>query len=163
MSPLIALLALALLLGVVVFIIGLIKKRKQLILIGAPALCILFVWLILASTPPDAEEEFDRLFGTEHRIAATDIQTIKPILMDGHFISFRIPEEEFNEKIKPKLLYTFFTNGHLLRDQDLPSGWPESVKDATSAWSKEVGKHAVLVCYDQPTQSAYASVQYDKW
>jgi hypothetical protein len=56
-----------------------------------------------------------------------------------------------------------FTNFHLLRGQDLPSGWPKTVADATSALHKEVDYQDVLVYYDVVTESAYASVRYDHW
>ena len=124
---------------------------------------LLLVWYVLASIPPNPEKEFDRIFGEASRSSVTDIDTIKPTMMDGHFISFRIPQTDFDSEIRPQLSLTHFTNFHLLRGQDLPSGWPKAVQEATAALYMEVDHNEVLVYYDLETQTAYASVLYDQW
>jgi hypothetical protein len=149
--------------GLITLVIGLIMRKKTLTLVGAPAAAVLLAWYIVASIPPNPEQGFDRIFGVASRSYVKDIDTIKPIMMDGHFISFRIQQAHFDSHIRPQLEPIEFTNFHLLRGQDLPSGWPKSVKDASAALHKEVHHDDILVYYDVNTQSAYASVLYDQW
>ncbi len=163
MSPLFVPIILAVFVGIITLVVGLIMRKKTLILVGTPAAALLLAWYIVASIPPNPEQEFDRLFGVTNRAYAKDINTIKPTMMDGHFVSFRIPQTDFDSQIRPQLRPIEFTNFHLLRGQDLPSGWPKAVKDASAALHKEVHHNDILVYYDVETQSAYASVLYDQW
>jgi hypothetical protein len=163
MSPLFVPIILAIFAGVVLLVIGVIKRKKTFIIIGAPAAALLLGWLIMASIPPAPEKEFDRIFGGSNRSAAADIDTIKPTMMDGHFITFRMSQGEFDTLIRPQFEETDFTNFDLLRKQSLPSGWPQSVADATAALHKELNYQEILVYYDVPTETAYASVLYDQW
>ena len=163
MSPLFVPIILAIFAGVIVLVIGLIARKKKLILIGAPAATLLLAWYVVASIPPNPEQEFDRIFGTTNRDSVTDIDTIKPTMMDGHFIWFKIPQDEFDSRIRPQLVEMEFTNFHLLRGQDLPSGWPTAVAEASSALHKEIDHNDILVYYDVASESAYASVLYDQW
>lgn len=163
MSPLFAPIILAILAGVIILVVGLVTRKKKLIIIGAPAAALLLAWYVVASIPPKPEKEFDRIFGAASRSSVTDIDTIKPTMMDGHFISFRIPQTDFDSEIRPQLSPTQFTNFHLLRGQDLPSGWPKAVQEASAALHKEADHNEVLVYYDIETQTAYASVLYDQW
>ena len=163
MSPLFAPIILAIIAGIIILVIGLVTRKKKLILIGAPAAVLLLAWYVVASIPPNPEQEFDRVFGAVNRSSVTDIDTIKPTMMDGYFISFLIPQTDFDSKIRPQLSPTHVTNFHLLRGQDLPSGWPKAVQEASAALHKEVGHNEVLVYYDLETETAYASVIYDQW
>jgi hypothetical protein len=162
MSPLFAPIILAIFAGIILFVIGLITRKKKLIGIGAPAAALFLAWYYVASTPPNPEKEFDRIFGAANRDSATDIDTIKPTMMDGHFISFRIPQADFDSQIRPQFEPMKFTNFHLLRGQDLPAGWPKAVENASAALHKEVDYHDILVYYDMETESAYVSVLYDQ-
>lgn len=163
MSPLFAPIILAIFAGIIILVIGLITRKRKLIFIGAPAAALLLAWYVVASIPPKPEQEFDRIFGAANRSSVTDIDTIKPTMMDGHFLSFRIPQADFDSQIRPQLQPTEFTNLHLLRGQELPAGWPKAVEDASSALHKEIDHNDVLVYYDVETQSAYASVLYVQW
>ena len=163
MSPLFALIVLASGVGFILLVVGLITRKKTLILIGVPASALLLAWFVAASIPPNAANEFDRIFGAVNRNVVTDIDMIKPIMMDGYFISFRIPKVDFDQRIRPQLKPVEFTNFHLLRGQDLPPGWPDAIEDAVSALHKKTDNNEILVCYDEATESAYASVQFDRW
>lgn len=163
MSPIFAPIILAVFVGIIILVIGLFTRKKKLLFIGTPSAVLLLVWYVVASIPPNPVEEFERIFGAEARSAVTEIDTIKPTMMDGHFISFRISPTDFDRLVRPQLETTEFTNFHLLRGQNLPSGWPKAVADATSALHKEIDHHDVLVHYDLATESAYASVRYDQW
>ena len=119
---------------------------------------------------PEESVDIDRIAGSGNtsrlvcdREYASDIDTIKPTLMDGHFLSFQISEKNFDTRIRPRLGWADFTNFHLLRGQDLPSGWPESVERSTGALSTKVDSQRVLVHYDRSLETAYASVQYVTW
>ena len=163
MSPLFTPIIPAIFAGIIILVIGLITRSKRLLFIGAPAAALLLAWFVHASIPPNPAEEFDRIFGAENRSAVTDIDTLKPMMMDGHFISFRISPAEFETRIRPQLEPVEFTNFHLLRGQNLPSAWPNAVAEANSALHKEIDHHDILVYYDVATESAYASVRYDQW
>lgn len=85
-----AIIFLAVLIGVVVFVVGLVIRKRKIVRVGAPAALFLVIWFFLASSRPNPQKEFDRLFGAGNRGLASDIQTIKPTFMDGHFISFNV-------------------------------------------------------------------------
>lgn len=163
MSPLFVPIILAIFVGIIILVIGLITRKKLLILIGSPAAALLLAWFVLASIPPDPGREFDRIFGAANRQSVEDIDTIKPTIMDGHFISFRISPADFDSRIRTQFEPTKFTNFHLLRGQELPTGWPKTVEDATIALHKEINYQDILVYYDETTKTAYASVQYSQW
>jgi hypothetical protein len=163
MSPLFTPIILVILLGSVLFLIGIITRKKKLIFIGAPVVALLLAWYVIASIAPSPEGEFDRIFGSNNRSFVTDIDTIKPTMMDGYFISFRISPADFDNHIRPQLVSTEFTNFHLLRGEELPTGWSKSVEDTTTALMKEVDRNEILVYYDATTKYVYASVQYDQW
>ena len=163
MSPLFVPIILAVFAGVILLVIGIIKRRKAFIITGALAAALLLGWFVMASIPPAPEMEFDRIFGERNRSAAAGINTIKPTMMDGHFISFRLSQREFDTRIRPQFEEVAFTNFDLLRRQSLPSGWPQSVADASAALYKELNYQKVLIYYDVPTETAYASVLYDQW
>jgi hypothetical protein len=163
MSPLFVPIILAIFVGIIVLVIGLIARKKILILIGAPAAALLLAWFLVASIPPNPRGEFNRIFGESNGAFAADIATRKPTMMDGHFIWFQMSQEDFDKRIRPQFKETEFTNFHLLQGQKLPSGWPQSVATATSALHKEIDHQEILVYYDIPTRAAYASVLYDRW
>jgi hypothetical protein len=67
MSPFMALISLVVLIGAVVFVVGLVMRKRKVILIGAPAALLLVIWFFLASSRPNPQKEFDRLFGAGNR------------------------------------------------------------------------------------------------
>ena len=80
-----AVIVLAVLLGGVVFVVGLLTRKRRIVLLGSPAALLLLAWFLLASMRPNPEKEFDRLFGANNRSAASEIETRKPTFMDGFF------------------------------------------------------------------------------
>jgi hypothetical protein len=150
--------------GAVVFLVGLLTRRRKIIFAGAPAMVLLVIWFILASSRPDPQKEFNRLFGAENRSAASDIQTIKPTFMDGHFISFRMHSADFNARILPKFSNFGFTPpGNLLWHQSLPDGWPSAIETAATALHRRVENCDVYLLYFPDEETAYASILYEGW
>lgn len=164
MSPFIALISLAVLAGAVVFVVGLVMRKWKVILISAPAALLLVIWLFLASSRPNPQKEFDRLFGAANRELASDIQTIKPMLMDGHFISFRIRPADFDDRVRSQFSKVGLgSTSSILLGQPLPAGWPDAIEATDSALHREVDHHDVYLLYFPSQEMAYASVRYDQW
>lgn len=133
------------------------------IFFGVSGAGILLAWSIVASISPNPVQEFNRIFGVENRSVVTDIETIKPTMMDGYFMSFRISKSSFEKRIEPQFKILEFTNSHLLRGQNRPSDWPKAVENAISAHHKKIDHDDVLVYYDDITGIAYVSMYYDQW
>lgn len=163
MSPLFILILLLVVIGLVAFVVGLFKKRMNLVVLGGPGAVFAILWLVLSSAPPRSEQEFDRLFGEENRSRVSQIDTTKPIMMDGHFVSFRISKVDYYELISPQFESVVYTDFHLLRGQKLPSGWPQSIEDSASGLYREIDGQDVLVDYDERAETAYVSVFYEQW
>jgi hypothetical protein len=164
MSPFMALIVLAVLIGAVVFLIGLFTRKRRIILLGAPAVLLLLVWLFLASARPNPQKEFDRLFGAENRRAASAIKTLKPTFMDGYFISFRMRPSDFETRIRPKLTESdMLPPTRFLRRQALPKGWPASIQSPASALHCDAGGFDVYLIYSPSEEAAYVSVLYAQW
>ena len=164
MSPFMFLIVLAVLAGVVVFAVGLLTRKRKIILASSPAVLLLVIWFFLASSRPNPQKEFDRLFGAGNRGLATDIRTLKPTLMDGHFISFRMRPADFDTRIRPQFSETEFKSpGRFLLRQRLPTGWPTSIETATSALHSIIERCDVYLLYFPNEERAYASVLYEQW
>jgi hypothetical protein len=164
MSPFMAIIVLAVLFGVVVFVVGVVMRKRKVILIGAPAALLLVVWFFLASSRPNPQKEFDRLFGAGNRGLASDIQTIKPTFMDGHFISFRMRPSDFDARVRSQFSEVGLGSpSSILLGQPLPAGWPSVIETTTSALHREVDYHDVYLLYFPSQEMAYASVRYDQW
>jgi hypothetical protein len=159
-----ALVVLAVLLGVVVFIIGLLSRKGCVILLGAPAAVLLALWFLLASWPPNPKRSLDDLIGSDKRRLASDIRTSKPTFMDGYFISFRMRPSDFDTHVRPLFSGTGFgPPANLLFGQSLPSGWAAEIETATSALHREVQRQGVYLIYYPDSEMAYASVLYEQW
>jgi hypothetical protein len=159
-----AIVTLAVIVGTVVFIVGIAFRIRSVIFICAPAPLLLGAWYFLASSRPNPQKEFDRLFGASNRGLASDIHTIKPTLMDGHFISFHMRATDFDSRVRP--LHTeihLASPPNILLGQPLPAGWPSAVAMAASALHREVEHHDVYLLYFASQEMAYASVRYDQW
>ena len=63
MSPFMALIVLGILLGTVVCIGAVIRRKRGCALLMLPFPLLILAWFVLASIPPNSEREFDRLFG----------------------------------------------------------------------------------------------------
>jgi hypothetical protein len=154
--------ALAVVVDAILLIVGLVKRKRVLILLGAPAAAILVWWFVTASRAPDLETEFARDFGSENRSVVSDIQTIKPTLMDGHFISFHISQSDFESRILSRFGPHPATSGALLQGQSLPKGWPLWIEHIVSV-NAEVDHQRIFVVYGPKEQRAFASVEYEQW
>lgn len=164
MSPLMALISLAVLAGVLVFIAGAALRSKATMLASTPAVALFLLWLVLASWPINALKEFDRIFGASNREIVSDIRTSKPTMMDGHFISFRVSAADFATRIRPRFSeIPLQSPRHFHQGRRLPKGWPDLKLDGPWVLHREVDKADVLVIYDAPHERAYASVRYDQW
>jgi hypothetical protein len=123
------------------------------------------VWHFLASARPNPQAEFDLRFGAANRPFVSDIQTIKPTMMDGHFISFRISPADFYSHIRPSFSTEMPLQSptHFLLRQRLPTGWPPAIQSASTALYREVEHCDVFLLYFPDEQRAYATVRYDQW
>jgi hypothetical protein len=159
-----AIIVLAVLIGVLVFFVGLVMRKRKVILIGAPAALLLIIWFFLASSRPNPQKEFDRLFGPANRGLASNIRTIKPTFMDGHFISFRMRPSDFDTHVRPQFSEVGLGSpSSILLGQSLPSGWPAEIETTTSALHREVEHQDVYLLYFPSQEMAYASIRYDQW
>jgi hypothetical protein len=164
MSPFMTIIVLAVLIGVVVFVVGLVMRKRKIILIGAPAALLLVIWFFMASSRPNPQKEFDRLFGAGNRGLASDITTIKPAFMDGHFISFRMRPSDFDARVRPQFSEVGLASPpNILLGRSLPGGWPSAIERTTSALHREVEHQDVYLLYFPSQEMAYASVRYDQW
>src|SRR5678815_2740071 len=102
MSPFMFLIVVPVVIGVVVFLFGLLARKRKIIILSAPAALLFVAWLVLASLAPNAQKEFDQRFGADNRAAASGIKTFKPTFMDGCFISFYMHRSDFDARIRPK-------------------------------------------------------------
>ncbi len=164
MSPFMAIFGLVVLGGVLFFGCGVLLRRRRVLLAGAPAASLFLVWLFLASSQPHPEKEFDRLFGSRNRILASDIRTMKPTLMDGCFIQFRMPVSNFDEHVRPQFShFTMGSNPNILLGQSLPHGWPSAIEFTTQVLHRIVDFQDVYLIYFPEEATAYASVLYSQW
>ncbi len=163
MSPFMPIIALAVLIGVLVFVVGLVMRKRKVVLVGSPAALLLVIWFFLASSRPNPKNEFDRLFGAVNRGLASDIQTIKPTLMNGHFISFRMRPGDFDARVRPQFSEVGLGSpASILLGQSLPAGCPIEIETTTSVLHREVEHQDVYLLYFPSQETAYASVRYDQ-
>ena len=162
MSPLFALVALAVFVGVGLLVAGLIFRKVGLVIIGAPPPVILLIWVVMAGLPPEPNREFDQMFGYENRAFAEEVETIKPWGMDGFFFSFRMEKEDFEVRILPEFS-AVGNNFDFLRGEGLPESWPLEMVGLEAAFEKKVGNNDVLIWYDWESEMVYGSNLYDQW
>jgi hypothetical protein len=163
MSPLITLIILGVLLGTVVCIGAALLRKRGCAMMMLPFPLLVVAWFVFASIPPDAEREFDRLFGHASRPAVTNIRTIQPIFMDGYLISFRISEDNyirittdtFNHEHRGGL--SFFGGARR------PSSWPKILETMDMFDRCNIGEDYVLAYFDKESQTVYAAFHYWGW
>jgi hypothetical protein len=164
MSPFMAIIALAVLIGVVVFVVGVVRRKRKIILVGAPAALLLVIWFFLASSRPNPQKEFDRIFGPGNRGFASNIQTIKPRFMDGHFICFRMRPADFDSQVRTQFSQVELTSPpNILLGEPLPAGWPPALESTKSVLHREFENQDVYLVYFPSQEMAYASVRYGQW
>ena len=158
-----ALIALGILLGTVVFIIALIAKKRGLAMLALPCPLLILLWLVLASTPPDAEAEFERLFGKEVRLHAKELQSLKPLGMDGFLLTFHISPQAFYKLIKPEFSTQLLGGSSFFGRESRPDGWPKMLETMDECLSREIGEDNLMLYYDDAKQTVYASFRYLGW
>ena len=163
MSPIMGSIALAVIVGALLLIVGIVRRKKVLIALGAPAAGLLIGWYVIASRAPDPETEFARFFGAENRAAVSDIRTFKPTLMDGHFMSFHVSQADFNSRISKRFKPSFTTTNQMLRFQSRPAGWPAWIEEGLTTLTAEVDHREMILVYGLKEQTAFASIAYDPW
>lgn len=163
MSPLMALITLGILLGTVIFIIALIAKKRGLAILALPCPLLILLWLVLASTPPNAEAECERLFGKEVRLHAKEFQSLKPLGMDGFLLTFHISPQEFYKLIKPEFSTQLLGGSSFFGRESRPDGWPKMLETMDECLRREVGEDELLLYYDDARQTVYASFRYWGW
>jgi hypothetical protein len=163
MSPFMFLIVLGVLTGVAVLLMGLLFRKRWMILVGAPAGLLLVAWFIAAGIRPDPQKEFDRLFGAENRKFVSDIQTRKPRLADGHFVSFRIGSGNFAARIRPNFTEVPFQPGIQSSFKQAVPGWPETITEGKTVLHREVKYSDVYLIYFPNEEKAYVTVRYPQW
>lgn len=163
MSPFMFFIVLAVLGGAGVFVVAVLARKRKLMLVSAPAVLLVVIWYFLATMPPNPANEFDRLFGASNRGFASDIRTLKPTLMDGHFVSFHMSPTNFNAHVRSRFLETDLRPNQLLIRQQLPKGWPATMESAKSALHCEVDHGDVYLFYFGDEERAYVVVHYEQW
>ncbi|MCX6851671.1 MAG: hypothetical protein NTY98_22445 [Verrucomicrobia bacterium] len=163
MSPLIAFIALGVLLGTVAFIIALICNKRGCAMLALPCPLLILLWLVLACTPPDAEVECERLFGEEVRLHAKELQSLKPLGMDGFLLTFHISPQDFYHLIKPAFSMESLGGISFFGRESRPEGWPKVLETMDECLRREVGEDNLLLYYDDAKQTVYASFRYWGW
>ena len=158
-----ALIALGILIGTVVFIIALIAKKRRLAMLALPCPMLILLWLVLAITPPDAETECERLFGKEVRLRAKELQSLKPLGMDGFLLSFHISPQVFYKLIKPEFSMELLGGISFFGRESRPQGWPKALETMDECLRREFGEDILLIYYDDANQTVYASFKYWGW
>ena len=155
--------ALAVVGGSILLPVGLVKRKRGLILAGSAAAAILLWWFVGIGRAPEPESEFARCFGGESRSVVSDIKTIKPRSMNGHFISFHVSQADFDMKIRGRFSAGTEGPGCLLQKQPLPEGWPKWIETAVPAIKGEALDRRIFLVYGSKEQRAFASVAYEQW
>jgi hypothetical protein len=163
MSPFMAIIVLGILLGTVVFLIALIRRKRGYALLALPFPLLILAWFVLVSTPPDADSECERLFSAEVRSVATDIHSVKPTFMDGHMISFRLPASDFQRLVTSAFSVQVLGGRRFFRRGDRPDTWPVILETMEECLRREFDEDVLLVYFEPQTQTVYASYHYASW
>lgn len=151
------------LLGTIGFFIALITRKRScaMKLLVFPILILL--WLVMASTPPDAKAECERLFGQEVLQSAKHIHSWKPLGMDGFLLSFEISPPDFASLIKPSFSMQPVSAPCFLRHDSRPEDWPPAVENLTESLHRDVGEDDLRIYYDNNHERLYAVFHYWGW
>jgi len=163
MSPFTALIVLGILLGSAVCIGAVIRRKRGCALMTLPFPFLVVAWFIFASIPPNAEREFDRLFGQGSRSSATAIRTIKPTFMDGYLISFRMSEADYSHITSGTFSRELLGGLSFFGGASRPSSWPASLETMDEFDRRDFGEDYLLSYHDRGTQTVYASFHYWGW
>jgi hypothetical protein len=163
MSPVAGILLLVFVIGAIVLCVGVVRRKRAFILIGLPFAALLAWWFVSAGRAPDPDAEFIRWFGKENRAVVSDVKTIKPVFMDGHFMSFHISQADFDKRIKSGLGASTAPPGSLLQRQALPKGWPDWIKIASPAVKGAALDNQIFIVYGPKEETIFASVVYEQW
>jgi hypothetical protein len=154
---------LGVLLGTLAFLVALIARKRgcAMKLLVFPVLILL--WLLMASIPPNAEAECERLFGPQVRQSAKHIQSWEPLGMDGFLLSIEISPPDFACLIKPSFSMQPVSAPCFLRHDSRPEDWPPAVENLTESLHRDVGEDDLRIYYDNNHQRLYAVFHYWGW
>ncbi|MCX6855458.1 MAG: hypothetical protein NTV80_11210 [Verrucomicrobia bacterium] len=83
--------------------------------------------------------------------------------MDGFFLSFQIPTEDFNRLIKPSFSPQLLGGVSFFGQESRPTAWPKVLETVDECLRRQVGEDELLVYYDDTKQTVYASFRYWGW
>ncbi len=158
-----AIIVLGVLLGTVVCIGAALLRKRGCALMTLPFPLLVAAWFVLASIPPNAEREFDRLFGQPSRSVASDIQTFKPTFMDGHLLSFRISESDYDRITASKFSQQPLGGLSFLGRGSRPASWPAYLETLEEFDRRDFDEDYLLAHFDRETQTVYAAFHYWGW
>lgn len=154
---------LGVMLGVVAFVVAAIRRKRGCALMTLPFPLLVASWFVLASIAPNAEKEFDRLFGGGFRHLATDIQTVKPIFMDGFLITFHTSEADYNAMTATTFSEQPLGGRRFFRRGIRPSSWPVYLETLDTFDRRDIGDDAVFAHFDKETRTVYAAYHIWGW
>lgn len=158
-----ALIVLAVLLGTLAFVIALIARKRDWVIKLMVFPILILLWMIMASTPPDAEAECERLFGPQVRQIAQQMQTVKPLGMDGFLLSFQISRADFVRLIRPPFSMQPISRPSFLGRSSRPENWPQTLDNLTECLQRDVGEDDLRIFYDDNRETLYAVFHYWGW
>ena len=158
-----ALIVLAVLLGTLAFVIALIARKRDWVIKLMVFPILILLWMIMASTPPHAESECERLFGPQVRQIAKQMHTVKPLGMDGFLLSFQIPRADFVRLIQPSFSMQPISRPSFLGRYSRPENWPQTLDNLTECLQRDVGEDDLRIYYDDNRETLYAVFHYWGW
>ena len=154
---------LGVLLGTVVWVGALVLRKRGCVWALLPFPALVALWLVAASVPPDAEREFDRVFGEPSRSVVRDLETRKPIMMDGYLMSFRMSEADYARMTAGKFKWEPLGGLSFFGGCSRPETWPVKLETMDEFDRRDIGEDYVLVYFDRETQTVYAAFHYWGW
>ena len=153
--------------GCMVFVMGLVLRRRRYIITGAPAVALILLWVVAAAWPRDAVKEFEDIFGSQWSSRVHNLRAGKPLLMDGFFLSFEVDKYSFSEMIREHFSGTAGSReswAAFAARQTLPEGWPDGEQTESCAiYEGYPDGKLVRVLYLPDAGKAYATVFWESW
>jgi hypothetical protein len=163
MSPLMAMIVLGVLLGSLVCIGAALLRKRGCALMTLPFPLLIVAWLVFLSKAPDAETEFNRLFGASTRALVSDIQIRKPLSMDGFLISFRSTSADYQRITETGFSSQLLGGLSFFGGARRPADWPAYLETMVEFDRRDYGEDYLLAHYDTKTQTTYAAFHYWGW
>lgn len=149
--------------GCLAFIIALAFRKYGCVWVTLPFPLLMVVWLFFANQAPNPETEFVRLFGSEGRSSVTNLETIKPTMMDGYLIKFQIDHDAFTRVLDSRFTTELLGGRKFFRSGSRPSSWPPYLEHLDESLRCDIGKDVLLAYYEESSQTFYGSFHYDSW